>query len=124
MFRRPSVRYGRTPEPETPYQRAAQAWDERIGSARVQARNWRLMALGELASSPASPPPWSGNPPAAPSCPGSCRWTGSARRRRRPAIANFRPTDPQIAWHLAASSSRCAASPPTRSSSAELAARL
>ena len=25
MFRRPSVRYGRTPEPETPYQRAAQA---------------------------------------------------------------------------------------------------
>ena len=49
MFRRPSVRYGRTPEPETPYQRATQAWDERIGSARVQARNWRLMALGELA---------------------------------------------------------------------------
>ena len=48
MFKRPSVRYGRTPEPETPYQRAAQAWDERIGSARVQARNWRLMALGEL----------------------------------------------------------------------------
>lgn len=24
-FRRPSVRYGRTPEPETPYQPAAQA---------------------------------------------------------------------------------------------------
>ena len=43
-----SVRYGRTPEPETPYQRAAQAWDERIGSARVQARNWRLMAFGSL----------------------------------------------------------------------------
>ena len=44
----PSVRYGTTPEPETPYQRAAQVWDERIGSARVQARNWRLMAFGSL----------------------------------------------------------------------------
>ena len=48
MFKRSGVRYGRTPEPETPYQRAGQVWDERIGSARVQARNWRLMALGEL----------------------------------------------------------------------------
>ena len=48
IFRRASVRYGRTPEPETPYQRAAQAWDDRIGSARVQARNWRLMAFGSL----------------------------------------------------------------------------
>ena len=30
-FRRASMRYGRTPEPETPYQKAAQVWDERIG---------------------------------------------------------------------------------------------
>ena len=48
MFRRSSVRYATTPEPVTPYQKAAQVWDERIGSARVQARNWRLMALGCL----------------------------------------------------------------------------
>src|SRR5258708_12592784 len=48
LFRRPSVRYGRTPEPETPYQKAAQAWDERIGAARIQARNWRLIAFGNL----------------------------------------------------------------------------
>lgn len=47
-FRRAVQRYGRTPEPETPYQRAGQVWDERIGSARVQARNWRLMAFGGL----------------------------------------------------------------------------
>jgi len=33
---------------QTPYQRAAQVWDDRIGSARVQARNWRLMAFGCL----------------------------------------------------------------------------
>src|SRR5258708_8791217 len=48
LFRRASVRYGRTPEPETPYQKAAQVWEERIGSARVQARNWRLLAFGNL----------------------------------------------------------------------------
>src|ERR1700756_2801384 len=48
MFKRPSVHYGRTPEAITPYQRAAQVWDDRIGSARVQARNWRLMAFGCL----------------------------------------------------------------------------
>ena len=48
-FSRPSVRYGKTPAPETPYQKAAQVWDERIGSARVQARNWRLIAFGNLA---------------------------------------------------------------------------
>jgi len=48
MFKRPSIRYGTTPQPETPYQRAAQVWDERIGSARVQAKNWRLMAFGCL----------------------------------------------------------------------------
>jgi type IV secretory pathway TrbF-like protein len=47
-FKRPQVRYADTPQPATPYQSAAQAWDERIGSARVQARNWRLMAFGCL----------------------------------------------------------------------------
>ena len=48
-FKRPLVRYGDTPQPATPYQSAAQVWDERIGSARVQARSWRLMAFGSLA---------------------------------------------------------------------------
>ena len=33
-FKRAGVRYATTPEPETPYQRAAQVWDERLGSAR------------------------------------------------------------------------------------------
>jgi len=44
-FHRPSVRYGEMPEPVTPYQKAAQVWDERLGSARVQAANWRIAAL-------------------------------------------------------------------------------
>src|SRR2546427_13007564 len=47
-FKRPQVRYANTPQPATPYQSAAQAWDERIGSARAQAKNWRLMAFGCL----------------------------------------------------------------------------
>ena len=34
--------------PETPYQRAQQEWDERIGSARVQAKNWRLAAFAAM----------------------------------------------------------------------------
>ena len=45
-----STRYGVTPKPKTPYQRAEQAWDDRIGSARVQAANWRYTALGLLAA--------------------------------------------------------------------------
>jgi len=47
-FRRPTHRYTGPELPETPYQRAAQVWDERIGGARIQARNWRLMAFGLL----------------------------------------------------------------------------
>lgn len=49
--KRANAHYGKSPFPETPYQKAGQAWDERIGSARVQARNWRLMAMGCLALS-------------------------------------------------------------------------
>ncbi|MCW0047105.1 type IV secretion system protein VirB5 [Brevundimonas sp. UYEF29] len=102
MFRRPSLRYGQTPEPVTPYQRAAQAWDDRIGSARVQARNWRLAFFGTLALSGALA--------------GGLVWQ-SARghivpwvvqvdqlgeaQAVAPAEAGYRPTDAQIAFHLA-----------------------
>ena len=48
MFKRSSVKYGETPAPETPYQRAQAIWDERIGSSRAQAANWRLAAFGSL----------------------------------------------------------------------------
>ncbi len=47
-FKKPQVRYADTPEPATPYQAAGQVWDDRIGSPRVQAKNWRLMAFGCL----------------------------------------------------------------------------
>jgi len=48
LFRKPTVRYSNMPTPITPYQAAGQVWDQRLGSARVQARNWRLMAFGCL----------------------------------------------------------------------------
>jgi type IV secretory pathway TrbF-like protein len=102
LFKRPATHYGKTPQPETPYQRAAQVWDERIGSARVQAKSWRLMAFGCLTLSAgfATALVWQ-----------SARGTvvpwvvqvdrlGEAQALA-PATADYRPTDPQVAWHLA-----------------------
>ncbi|MBN9318778.1 MAG: conjugal transfer protein TrbF [Caulobacterales bacterium] len=44
-FRRPVDRYGSSAPVETPFHRAAQEWDRRIGEPVVQARNWRAMAF-------------------------------------------------------------------------------
>jgi type IV secretion system protein TrbF len=100
-FRRALQRYGRTPEPVTPYQRASQIWDERIGSARVQARNWRLIAFGGLLLSAGLS--------------GGLLWQSMQSRvvpyvvevdrlgeprALQPADKDYRPTDPQVAWHL------------------------
>ncbi len=102
MFKRPSIRYGNTPRPETPYQRAAQVWDERIGSARVQARSWRYAFFGALGLSAILT--------------GSLVWQNARgtivpwvvevdklgeARSVAPAEAGYAPTDPQIAFHLA-----------------------
>jgi len=102
MFRRPSIRYSKTPQPETPYQRAAQVWDERIGSARVQARSWRYAFFGALGLSALLT--------------GGLLWQNARgtivpwvvevdklgeARSVAPAEAGFAPTDPQIAFHLA-----------------------
>lgn len=102
MFKRTIQRYGETPQPVTPYQKAAQAWDERIGSARVQAKNWRLMALGSLSLSSIL----------------ACGLVWQSMQSRvvpyvvetdklgeavtvGPAIRNYRPSDAQIAYFLA-----------------------
>jgi type IV secretion system protein TrbF len=102
MFRRPTIRYGVSGEAETPYQRAGQAWDERIGSARVQARNWRLAFFGMLTlsagltgglvwlSAHGTVTPWVVE----------VDKLGEAKAVA-PAVADYRPTDPQVAWHLA-----------------------
>jgi len=102
IFKRSTTAYGKTPAPETPYQKAAQVWDERIGSARVQARNWRTMAFGCLALSIGLS--------------GGVIWqTGQSRitpyvvevdqlgevRAVGPAIEAYKPTDAQVAYHLA-----------------------
>ena len=102
MFRRPSVRYGTTPEPVTPYQKAAQIWDERIGSARVQARNWRLMAMGCLALSAglSAVLTWQSTRSSVVPYVVEVDNLGAAQAVA-PALAEYRPTDPQIAWHLA-----------------------
>ena len=100
-FRRALQRYGQTPEPETPYQKAGQVWDERIGSARVQARNWRWMAFGGLLLSTGLS--------------GGLLWQSmqsrvipyvvevdrlGEARAVAPVKEGYQPTDPQIAWHL------------------------
>ncbi|GLS40176.1 conjugal transfer protein TrbF [Mesorhizobium tianshanense] len=101
-FKRPSVRYGKTPQRETPYQRAAQVWDERIGSARVQARNWRLMAFASLvlAGGFASTLVWQSTRGSVVPWVVQVDKLGEAQAVA-PAVAAYRPTDPQIAWHLA-----------------------
>ena len=101
LFKRPVQRYGRTPQPVTPYQKAAQLWDERIGSSRVQARNWRLVAIGCLALSTGLS--------------GGLLWQSMQSRvvpyvievdrlgevrAVAPAIQDYIPDDAQIAWHL------------------------
>ncbi|MER8844409.1 conjugal transfer protein TrbF [Mesorhizobium australicum] len=102
MFKRPSTHYGRSPQPETPYQRAAQVWDERIGSARVQARNWRTMAFGSLALAAgfSAALVWqSANGSIVP-------WVVQVDRLGQaqavaPAVGDYQPNDPQIAFYLA-----------------------
>jgi len=102
MFKRSTTTYGNTPKPVTPYQKAAQVWDERIGSARVQARNWRIMAFGCLAL--------------AIGLSGGVVWQAGRStitpyvvevdklgevRAVGPAISAYEPTDAQIAYHIA-----------------------
>ena len=101
-FRRPRVHYGKTPEAETPYQKAAQVWDERIGSARVQARNWRLIAFGNLglAAGLASALVWQGMRGTVVPWVVQVDKLGEAQAVA-PAVADYKPTDAQIAWYLA-----------------------
>lgn len=102
MFRRPVQRYGHTPEPVTPYQKAAQLWDERIGSARVQARNWRLMAFGcfTLATGLSGVLVWQSLQSRVVPYVFEVDKFGEARAVA-PADATYQPADAQIAWHLA-----------------------
>ena len=101
-FRRPSVRYGKTPAPVTPYQKAAQAWDERIGSARAQAYHWRLIAFGNLglAAGLAAALVWQATRGTIVPWVVQVDKLGEAQVVA-PARTDYRPTDAQIAWYLA-----------------------
>lgn len=102
IFKRTLQRYGRTPQPDTPYQRAGQEWDRRIGEPRAQAKNWRLLAFGELGLCVLLG--------------GGLIWSLSqsrvvpyvvqvdrlgAAQAVAPADVQYQPTDPQIAYFLA-----------------------
>ncbi len=102
IWKRTRARFGETPPPVTPYQRAAEVWDDRIGSARVQAKNWRIAALAAMALSFLLA--------------GGLVWrstqsivtpyvveltTDGAVRAVGPASKYYEPTDAQIAFHLA-----------------------
>lgn len=102
FFKRSAQRYGRTPASETPFQRAGQLWDERIGSARTQAKNWRLMAFGSLALSTglAGGLVWQSMQSRVVPYVVAVDRLGAARAVSE-ADAAYHPTDPQIAWHLA-----------------------
>jgi type IV secretion system protein TrbF len=101
-FKRSQLHYGQTEAPVTPYQKAVQVWDERIGSARVQARNWRLMAFGCLGlvggltlqlavlSSTSRVTPYVVEVE-----------RGGAIRAVAPAVESYEPSDAQIAAELA-----------------------
>lgn len=101
-FKRPQVHYSDTPAPVTPYQAAGQVWDERLGSSRVQARNWRLMAFGclGLALVMAGALAWRANQSLVTpyvievDAAGQVRAVGEA-------ATPYKPTDAQIAFHLA-----------------------
>jgi type IV secretion system protein VirB5 len=101
IFKRSLQRYGETPEPLTPYQKAAQVWDDRIGSARVQAKNWRLMAFGclTLATMFAGGVLWqAGRSHIAPYVVEVDK-LGEARAVS-PANDSYQPSDSQTAWYL------------------------
>lgn len=100
-FRRSSVRYSTMTAPETPYQAAAQVWDDRLGSARVQAKNWRLMAFGCLTFSflMAGALGWESTRSSIIPYVIEINRDGDARSVG-PASENYQPTDAQIAFHL------------------------
>ncbi|KDA04198.1 conjugal transfer protein TrbF [Hyphomonas oceanitis] len=102
FWNRPSPRYGDTQKPVTPYQRAAQAWDDRIGSARVQAASWRLAALASLALSFALAAGLIWRSTQSIVTPYIVELTGEGGVRAvGPAEGRYTPTDAQIAFHLA-----------------------
>ena len=101
-FKRAQVRYSETHEPVTPYQAAGQVWDQRLGAARVQAQNWRLMAFGCLSLSliMAGGLAWRSGQSLVTPYVVEVDKTGQVRAIGE-ALTPYTPADAQIAFHLA-----------------------
>jgi len=101
-WKRSQSKFGSTPVPETPYQKAKQVVDNRLGSALTRGKNWRLAFFGQTAlcallaggfiwqGAQATIVPWVVEVDA----------TGGVKASG-PAQSNFKPTDAQIANQLA-----------------------
>jgi type IV secretory pathway TrbF-like protein len=102
FFRRAIQRYGHSGQPETPYSRAGQVWDERLGIASAQAHNWRRMAFGALLMSAGLSTAliWQSLQNRIVPYVVEVDKLGEAQAIQE-AGTSFEPTDPQIAWHLA-----------------------
>ena len=102
IFKRSRNRYGDTPEPVTPYQKAAQIWDQRMGDALAHARNWRFAAFGSLGLSLilSGGVIWQAGQSSVVPYVVELESDGAARAVR-PAIEAYVPSDAQIAFHLA-----------------------
>lgn len=101
LFKRAALRYAETPAPTTPYQAAQQCWDERIGSARVQAGNWRVMALASMGLSTilVAGLLWQINRSSITPYVVEVNQLGEVKAVGA-AIEVYRPTDAQLAYHL------------------------
>lgn len=102
FFKRTVSRYGDTPEPVTPYMRAGQMWDDRIGSARAQAHNWRIAAFSALglATILSGGMIWQSTQSRVTPYVVEVDKLGEARTVA-PAAQSFMPSDAQIGWYLA-----------------------
>ena len=101
MWKRSQQTYGATPTATTPYQKAAQVWDDRIGSARIQAKNWRLIAILALLLSflMAAALVWRSSQSIVTPYVVELSSDGDVRTVQS-AIATYEPTDAQIAYQL------------------------
>lgn len=101
MWKRQQQTYGSTPVAMTPYQKAAQVWDQRMGSARVQAKNWRLTALLALclAFAMAAAFVWRSSQSIITPYVVELETDGNVRAVKS-AVVNYTPSDAQIAHQL------------------------
>ena len=101
-WKRSQLKFGKTPVPETPYQRAGQKEDRRLGRANARGNRWCLAFCGAMGlaalstsgliyqSAQASIVPWVVEVDES----GAVKASG-------PAQTNFKPSDAQIAHQLA-----------------------